>query len=160
MKFTSLATAAFVSTHNRNERAAAGSTRASSVPLNLLPLQVLQHAPVVDLSTDASMLAPTFRQSSTPSYSSIQSGIAAFVQETLLVPPAFAAEPPPAPPSNEQVKLLREAFAVFYGVERDLPQAESLLSQVIDAWQKQSPDEKAGLYRVRADCYLVRTIIQ
>jgi len=153
MKFTALATAAFVSTHNRNERAAPGSTRAN-VQLNLLPL--LQHAPVVDLSSDPSTLAPTLVQSSSAPSSSIQSGIAAFVQENLLVPPAFAAESKaiPAPPSNEEVKLLREAFAVFYGVERDLPQAESLLSQVIDAWQRQSPDEKAGLYRVRADCYV------
>lgn len=130
------------------------------MPLNLLPLQVLQHAPVVDLSTttDPSILAPTFLQSAAP-LSSIQSGIAAFLQETLLVPPAFAAEPKVAasPPSNEEVKLLREAFAAFYSVDRDLPRAEELLNQVIDAWQRQAPDEKAGLYRVRADCYVVRT---
>jgi hypothetical protein len=42
-------------------------------------------------------------------------------------------------------------------VDRDLPRAEELLNQVIDAWQRQAPDEKAGLYRVRADCYVVRT---
>ena len=56
-------------------------------------------------------------------------------------------------PSKADVQLLRQAFAEFYGVNRDLVQSEKLLSQVIDLWQGQPPDERAALYRVRGDCY-------
>ena len=59
------------------------------------------------------------------------------------------------PPTKEEIKLLRQAFAVFYGVDRDLTQAEQLLSEAIQVWQRQPPDELAGLYRVRGDCYMV-----
>lgn len=58
-----------------------------------------------------------------------------------------------AAPSKADIQLLRQAFAEFYGVERDLEKSESLLSQVVELWQQQPPDELAGLYRVRGDCY-------
>ena len=74
-----------------------------------------------------------------------------------LVPSANAAEAA-EPPTQEEVKLLREAFATFYGLDRDLVKSEKLLSQVVEAWQRQAPDEKAGLYRVRGDCYMVRML--
>ena len=74
-----------------------------------------------------------------------------------LVPSANAAET--EPPTQEEVKLLREAFATFYGLDRDLIKSEKLLSQVVEAWQRQAPDEKAGLYRVRGDCYMVRVSV-
>lgn len=68
--------------------------------------------------------------------------------------PAFAAETV-APPTNSEIELLRSAFAAFYGINRDVQAAEPLLTQSIQAWERQAPDEKAGLYRVRGDCYMV-----
>jgi tetratricopeptide (TPR) repeat protein len=59
-----------------------------------------------------------------------------------------------APPTPKEVALLREALATFYGVDRDVIKAQELLSQAIEAWQKQAPDERAALYRVRGDCYM------
>lgn len=73
---------------------------------------------------------------------------------SLLPQPANAAEVVPQPPSNGEVQLLRKAFATFYGVPRDAPAAEPLLSEAIQAWERQAPDERAGLYRVRGDCYM------
>jgi hypothetical protein len=67
-----------------------------------------------------------------------------------LVPSAEAAEPP----SPNDVDLLRRAMAAYYNQDRDLAKAEGLLSQAIQAWQSQPADELAGLYRIRADCYL------
>ena len=61
---------------------------------------------------------------------------------------------PPPPPSKEDIQLLRAAFAEFYGLNRDLPKSEQLLNQAIDRWQNQPADERAGLYRVRGDCYM------
>jgi predicted lipid-binding transport protein (Tim44 family) len=74
----------------------------------------------------------------------------------LLPEPAFAAttDEMPQPPSNAEVQLLRKAFSTFYGVPRDAEGAEPLLTEAIQAWQRQSADEKAGLYRVRGDCYV------
>lgn len=59
------------------------------------------------------------------------------------------------PPSPADITLLRQAFAEFYGVERDLSKSLDLLNQVIDKWQGQPADELAGLYRVRGDCYML-----
>ena len=70
-----------------------------------------------------------------------------------IMPPASAAETA-APPSQKEIALLREALAAFYGADRDLEKSEQLLTEAIDAWQRQPPDEKAALYRVRGDCYL------
>lgn len=70
-----------------------------------------------------------------------------------LVASASAAETA-APPSQKEIALLREALATFYGVDRDLQKSEQLLTEAIDAWQRQPPDEKAALYRVRGDCFL------
>lgn len=58
----------------------------------------------------------------------------------------------PAPPTKEEVNLLRQAFASFYGTGRDFDVAEDLLTKTITAWERQAPDERAGLYRVRGDC--------
>ena len=71
-----------------------------------------------------------------------------------LVPSAFAAADKPKPPTNQEVTLLREALGAFYG-ERDYQKAEELLTKAIDAWQRQPPDERAALYRVRGDSLLV-----
>lgn len=68
-----------------------------------------------------------------------------------LVPPANAATAP-KPPTDSEIKLLRSAFEALYGV-RDAEKAETLLTQAITAWERQPPDERAALYRVRGDCY-------
>jgi tetratricopeptide (TPR) repeat protein len=80
--------------------------------------------------------------------SSLTEGIANFI-----IPPANAAEASPKPPTNGEIKLLRDAFSVLYG-ERNPEKAEPLLNQVVDAWERQAPDERAALYRVRGDCYM------
>jgi len=70
-----------------------------------------------------------------------------------LIPPANAAVSTASnPPTAEEVKLLRNAFEALYG-ERNPAKAEDLLNKAIDAWERQPPDERAGLYRVRGDCY-------
>lgn len=78
------------------------------------------------------------------------------IQEWIGVPSAFAADTTIAPPTQSEVTLLREALASFYGVDRDLDKSEQLLTQAINAWQRQPPDEKAALYRVRGDCYMAQ----
>jgi len=76
-----------------------------------------------------------------------------WIQDSIAVPPAGAAEvPSSSPPTKEEIALLREAFASFYGTTRDYTTAERLLTEAIEAWQRQPPDEQAGLYRVRGDC--------
>jgi hypothetical protein len=75
-------------------------------------------------------------------------------RELILPQPAFAAETP-APPTNAEIEMLRNAFAAFYGANRDAQAAEPLLTKAIQAWELQPNDEKAGLYRVRGDCFMV-----
>jgi hypothetical protein len=79
--------------------------------------------------------------------------VLSWYQHTLGVPPAWGSESS-KPPTKEEINLLREAFAAFYGTGRDVVVAEQLLTQAIQAWQKQPADELAGLYRVRGDCYM------
>ena len=64
---------------------------------------------------------------------------------------------PERPPTNEEVKLLQNAFSAFYGAEKDTAKALELLTKAIDVWEgtKQGGDEIAGLYRVRGDAYMV-----
>jgi tetratricopeptide (TPR) repeat protein len=58
-------------------------------------------------------------------------------------------------PSEEDVILLRSALAEFYGRNRDIIKAEKLLTDAIARWEEQPSDERAGLYRVRGDCYML-----
>ena len=67
-----------------------------------------------------------------------------------IVPSANAIEPP----SEKDIDLLQQAMAAYYNQDRNFDKAETLLSQSIQAWQSQPVDELAGLYRVRADCYM------
>jgi hypothetical protein len=66
------------------------------------------------------------------------------------------------PPSSEDVAVLRAAFAEMYRplnkgeVVRDYEKAHALLSDAIDRWKDQPADERAGLYRVRGDCNMLR----
>jgi len=70
-----------------------------------------------------------------------------------LVPPAYAADAKPKPPTESEIKLLRDALSAIYG-ERNPEKAVELLTKAISAWERQAPDEKAALTRVRADCYM------
>lgn len=122
-----------------------------SFDLSMLP-------PTVQLNTAEPITRTTNNKDSadallSTSIHSIPSIISTHAKEWLLPQPAFAADI--APPSNDEVQTLRSAFAAFYGANRDAQAAEPLLTQSIQAWERQAPDEKAGLYRVRGDCYMV-----
>jgi hypothetical protein len=71
-----------------------------------------------------------------------------------LVPVAEAAENV-KPPTDAEIKLLQSGLGALYG-ERNPAKAEPILSEAIVAWERQPPDEKAALYRVRGDCQMVR----
>ena len=88
--------------------------------------------------------------------STIQTQLSEGIANYLLVPPASAADakPAPSPPTKSEIKLLRDAFSALYG-ERNPEKAEGLLTDAIAAWERQNPDEKAALFRVRGDCYTV-----
>eukprot|EP00985_Skeletonema_marinoi_P001989 scaffold809_cov91-Skeletonema_marinoi.AAC.2 len=63
------------------------------------------------------------------------------------------------PPSNEEIKTLQKAFALFYGSDRNVEEAVNLLTKSIESWEatNQGGDETAGLYRVRGDAYMELT---
>lgn len=163
MKFTNVLITAFVASNDRNPtiHTSRPSRTCSTGPLGLVSPTL---ATVADPAT-TSLADPVHTLVATPttqincnraeaSPSPLLTGIREW-----LVPIANAAETA-EPPSQEEIKLLREAFATFYGLDRDLVKSEKLLTQVVDAWQRQAPDEKAGLYRVRGDCYMVRIFLQ
>ena len=58
------------------------------------------------------------------------------------------------PPTKDEIQILQDAFGAFYGAPRDPTTALPLLDQAITAFARQAPEERAGLYRVRADCYM------
>jgi len=182
MKFSNLIVTAFVGSSSRNSGIHDTTTTrtTTSFPfrrtgsLQLLPLAVgdLPAVPPVEIVTTAfqsnlfSQSTTTTGSSSTTTSSDANAPILVGIRE-FLVPSANAAAEAEAslsstsasatsssPPTQEEIKLLREAFATFYGLDRDLVKSEDLLNKVITAWQRQAPDEKAGLYRVRGDCYM------
>ncbi|KAG7351712.1 tetratricopeptide repeat protein [Nitzschia inconspicua] len=142
-----------------------GVSRHSPLTVNAFPISdptppvvlersVVDLMPVVQRSSPSSLHDGTLdwwkREQSQSQYSSISE---------LWIPPANAAETATtavsAPPTKQEIALLREAFAAFYGTtDRDPSKALDLLSQAIEAWQRQPADELAGLYRVRGDCYM------
>jgi hypothetical protein len=76
-----------------------------------------------------------------------------------LVPSALATEV--SPPTPDEIKILREAFATFYGMDRDLEKSEQLLSKVVEAWERQGPDEKAAsasTIRGSPHCHVLLTL--
>ena len=73
------------------------------------------------------------------------------VNELVGIPPAFA-EDVTGPPTKEEIITLQKAFAAFYGAQRDPTSALPLLDESIKNFERQPPDERAGLYRVRGDC--------
>lgn len=111
--------------------------------------------PASTFPTMAAAASTTVLSSSPSSSSQLSWQIQEWLQDSLGVPPASAAADAIAPPpSKEDIALLRQAFASFYGMGRDYAVALDLLSKAIAAWQGQPPDEQAGLYRVRGDCQL------
>ena len=58
------------------------------------------------------------------------------------------------PPTQDEIQLLQDALGAMYGAPRDPTIALPLLDQAILAFARQAPDERAGLYRVRAECYM------
>jgi hypothetical protein len=76
------------------------------------------------------------------------------IQGTSLVVAVATTTPTQTPPTNEEIKLLREALGAIYG-ERNPEKALVLLTRAIVAWERQPPDERAALYRVRGDCFMV-----
>ena len=101
-----------------------------------------QSSPVASLTTTTTTTSTTQTVATTTITSPMLQGASSWL-----------AAATPEPPTKGEVQLLRQAFAEFYGVNRDLVKSEQLLSQVIEAWERQPADEKAGLYRVRGDCY-------
>lgn len=163
MKFSPWIITAFVYSGRKNNDQSSYST---AVGRNTVALELFPSLPSnvdvvpVDMSahhTSTTIPSLTASQPEVMKKSVLDDGIKSWIQDNILVPPANAAASANAPPpTKDEIKLLREAFAAFYGVERDSTLAERLLSQAIDAWQRQPPDEQAGLYRVRGDVYMVR----
>ena len=131
--------------------------RASSISnLNLSP------SPQVDVSKpyNAQTIITCYKTiQSKPESESVQSQALFQGIREWLIPSANAASTTATatskPPTAEEVKMLRDAFGALYG-ERNPSKAEALLSQAINAWERQPADERAGLYRVRGDCFAVR----
>ena len=155
MKFSNLLITAFVGSGNRDSGIhTSTSSRRCSGPLGLVApaASVVSDLPI-NLAPVESITASKRQLLATTKSSQSQSPVLTGIREWL-VPSAFAAETA-SPPTQEEIKLLREAFATFYGLDRDLVKSEKLLSSVVEAWQRQAPEEKAGIYRVRGDCYMV-----
>lgn len=107
------------------------------------------NAPVVQVQTTQTYSCDVSSFSSVSNFNSpLMNGIRDF-----LIPPAYAADGKPKPPTNDEIKLLREALGALYG-ERNPEKAVELITKAISAWERQAPDERAALYRVRGDCYM------
>ena len=175
MKFSPWIISAFVSSGKSNDQLKK-STTSKLVALELFPslpsnvdYYTYSNNDVPAIVFDMNEHSTSTTQQPSSSSSSLQlvtrksvlnDGIQSWIQDNIMVPPANAAAETsaPPPPTKDEIKLLREAFAAFYGVDRDSTLAESLLSQAIEAWQRQPPDEQAGLYRVRGDVYMVSAV--
>uniref|UniRef100_A0A7S2UHS8 Uncharacterized protein n=1 Tax=Attheya septentrionalis TaxID=420275 RepID=A0A7S2UHS8_9STRA len=122
----------------------------------VLPMGSLQLQPVVhhvDMQgTDVAPLLKNYEEfqlssNNHPGFVAISRGVREW-----LVPVAEAAENV-KPPTDAEIKLLQSGLGALYG-ERNPAKAEPILSEAIVAWERQPPDEKAALYRVRGDCQM------
>ena len=109
---------------------------------SLMPIPDSHDVVVVVDQPSASHLLPT--TSTASSVPPLMRGIREW-----LVPSAYAFDPP----SRKDIELLNRAMATFYNT-KDLPTAQDLLTQTIKAWEQQPDDERASLYRIRAECYM------
>lgn len=103
----------------------------------------------------------SFAVGATDNMSPLQNHIANWIASTSMESSSnFLSISAERPPSNDEIKLLQNAFAAFYGADKDTSKAVDLLTKTIDVWEgtKQGGDEIAGLYRVRGDAYMVSTI--
>lgn len=166
MKFAAASlVAAFVSNGNEHHHSHhQGVTRYSSLAskLHIIVPDVAAALPADEVVVLQE--APKTMAVSGASISKLSQDVQFWWQATVGVPPAFAVSTETqtvavGPPTNQEVGLLQQAFGAFYGAQRDPIAAESLLTQSIASWQRQPPDEQAGLYRVRGDCYMVRTSV-
>jgi tetratricopeptide (TPR) repeat protein len=142
MKFLRLTVAAFVSS-------APGARR--SVEQHLVPV-ALEHALTAPPTAVVSLKEGSSATSAAATLSTHVGSTMQPISDWLLVPPAYAADE--TPPSDSDIELLQRAMAAFYNPDKDMVKAEQLLTGAIGAWKTQPADEVAGLYRVRADCYM------
>ena len=138
--------------------ASANAQRSSSVALNALFIDDSSSydrdaSPVALLSMDSiSTSSSTNFASWTP-----QSLVSNSISNIFLASSSLQSQEPDRAPTNGEVTQLQNAFASFYGAERNVPQAYESLTECIAIWEKthQGGDEIAGLYRVRADVNMV-----
>ena len=139
------------------------TVHAFAVPVSLVVPPAPASAAVADLPNQAHHVP-------TSSSQHLTAGVRTYLNvrdlHDVLVPPAYAADTTATaatevntnipPPTDLEVSLLRSALASFYGQPRDSSRALELLTQAIAApgWQRQPPDERAALYRVRGDVYM------
>jgi hypothetical protein len=136
------------------------------VPLPATAFTIDPGVVMASTTIHSSALATTTTAAPAASYTPLSPTLQSQIQEWLkgsdrlllniAVPPAIAAETTSSssPPTKQEISLLREAFAAFYGTERNPEKALDLLNQVVEAWKRQPADERAGLYRVRGDCFM------
>ena len=116
--------------------------------LYLSPLPTLTPSPAIhEIKGDARITGA--QPSSLVSLATTSSPLTSSIRDWLLVPPASAAEPP----TQADIQLLNRALETFYS-NAEYPKALDLLSQTVDRWIEQPADERASLYRIRADCYM------
>jgi tetratricopeptide (TPR) repeat protein len=97
----------------------------------------------------------TLSSAATATTTPLQQGVATWLSTSISIGTSTIVAADQIPPSSDDIALLRAAFAEMYQ-SRDYDKAYGLLTDVIARWQDQPADERAGLYRVRGDCSMVR----
>ena len=153
MRVNSWVAAAFVASSGQQQPHRDTTTELSAIPFQTppAPVDVVQQTTQPSLALLASSSSnPSTTTTTTTTTTSAGSALAVGIREWL-VPSAFAADAP----SKKDIELLNRAMATYYNKEgRDLDKAEQLLSEAIGVWEKQPADERAALYRIRADCHV------
>lgn len=129
-----------------NSPSSRGPSRATFA-LSMIPMPLAVPSDLATVTTIASIPQQQKSIVTLPA-SAIMEGVREF-----LVPPAYAAGDKVKPPTQDEIKLLREALGAIYG-ERNPEKAADLLTKAISVWERQAPDERAALVRVRGDCYM------
>lgn len=122
---------------------------------SFLPVQQQQLGAVVERSSSHILhRGASMWLSSLPSSSSLSTNTA--TTTTTIAAGATTTATAQQQPSKQDILLLRNAFAEFYGMNKNYETSLELLSQTIDIWiqKKLPPDELSALYRVRGDCYM------
>jgi len=157
--FVVVAVSAFVpqenpqTVNNNNNNYNYNTKQQRSSHLWMLPMTAPPPEPPVTstvVAESSSLLDVSSMSTSTTLHSSTLDWLSSSSSSSFMISEVAQASPPTA----AEIKLLREAFASFYGTQRDAPRALELFNQVLEAWQRQPADELAGLYRVRGDVYM------